>query len=840
MHVLNNIKRIGYFYIVLALLLANSFQRTSEKQTKHLPQPAGGEIPIYEGHKEGEGLGDKRRAWFEMIHRTAPGVNWRLMDRNFRNETAKKRQYKRLKTKESFANGLLEGEWIERGSLNQAGNLVSLDYLEDTDEVYGISGGGTLWKSKTDGSSWTPLNESLQFEPEILRLTEVQNTPRILACQGKQVYYSDDDGQHWSMSSGLNFGTDWGIPISIEVNQAGEIYYLAFTWDFSVSTSEMWLYYSNNKGQSFSKINEFSHNGDSWPPRQYTRMWSSKHLDEVYIVHLGTEVYSVSNGSTALITNNSGLPASTPIDFEGSTANGSLDQLFVLSNNKQLYTSVNGGLNWSYISDTNTNAWEVGISVKEWDDDIILYGEVHCYRTSNQANSWTRLNHWNEYYSNTNKLHADIMDIQFFKKTDGTDFVLVSNHGGLHISYNDGQTFENISEVGLNIGQYYDVRTDLTNNNYVYVGSQDQGHQRSNNANSTSIIPFTQVISGDYGHMAFSRNNLSLWTNYPGVVHYYYNAKTGQSVDTYQIPGTDPAVRGWIAPSAETASTSDNSIYVAGGEINGGAGSYVLKLTASTQWPYNITATQINYDFMSNSDDEQSTIAAIANSKVNANKLFVTTSDGTFFYSNNAGNSWSKASSFNGPEEIWIIGTTILPSTINANTLWLGGSGYSNPAVYKSTNGGASFSAMSTGLPNTLVYDLAANEDESLLFAGAELGPYVYVVNQNRWYPLLGQHAPLQQYNSVEYLSADQIVRFGTYGRGMWDFHLDKSCEIYSSLSNSIYNDTLIQVKQTIESSSIVNGNVNVTYDAGISIELKNGFEVRPTAVFEAEIKGCN
>ena len=840
MHVFNHINRIGFFLIAAALLLFISCYQPNGNNTNHFPLPTGGDIPIYKGHKEGEGLGDKRRAWFEMIHRTAPGVNWRLMDRHFRNETAKKRQYKKLKTKESFANGLLEGEWIERGSSNQAGNLVSLDYHQDTDEVYAISGGGTLWKSKSDGSTWQPLNESLQFEADILELTKVQDALRILACQGKQVYYSDDDGQQWSQSAGLNFSTDWGIPISIEVNASGEIYYLSYTWNFTVGTSEMWLYYSNNGGQSFSKISEFSHNDESWPPRQYTRMWSSELLDDVYIVHLGTQVYSLRSGTTTLITNNSGLPASTPIDFEGSVSNGSLDQLFVLSNNKHLYTSYNGGLSWSYISNTNTDTWNVGISVKEWDDDIILYGEVHCYRSSNQAGSWTRLNHWNEYYANTDKLHADIMDIQFFKKIDGTEFVLVSNHGGLHISYNDGLSFDNISKAGLNIGQYYDVRTDPTNKNYVYVGSQDQGHQRSNNANSTSITPFTQVISGDYGHMAFSRNNQSLWTNYPGDVHYYFNAKTGNVSEVYELPGTDPAVRGWIAPSAETANISDNSIYVAGGEINGGSGSYLLKLTATTQTPFIITATQINYNFMSNSNDGESTISAIANSKVNTNKLYVGTSDGTFFYTNNAGSSWSKTTSFSGPEEIWIIGTKILPSTTQSNTVWLAGSGYSNPAVYKSTNGGSSFSPMSVGLPNTLVYDLAANDDESLLFAGTELGPYVYVANQNRWYPLLGQHAPLQQYNSVEYLSADQIVRFGTYGRGMWDFHLDKSCEIYSSLSNGIYNDTLIQVNQTIESSSIVNGNVNVTYDAGVSIELKTGFEVKPTAVFEAEIQGCN
>ena len=156
-----------------------------------------------------------------------------------------------------------------------------------------------------------------------------------------------------------------------------------------------------------------------------------------------------------------------------------------------------------------------------------------------------------------------------------------------------------------------------------------------------------------------------------------------------------------------------------------------------------------------------------------------------------------------GPEEIWIIGTCILPSNTNANRIFLGGSGYSNPGVYKSDNGGATFSPMSNGLPNTLVYDLDANEDESLIFAGTELGPYVFITAENRWYPLIGQNAPMQIYNSVEYIASENMVRFGTYGRGAWDFLIDRDCEIFTDLHDPVTNDSYIQVNQTITSSSI-------------------------------------
>lgn len=827
------------FLLLVCVICFSSCQKNSHKPIPDLMPIPAGEIPLYSEHKEGEGLGDKRRAWFELMHKSAPGIDWRTMDRNFRMDISEKRSSRRLKTKEPFAGGLIDGEWIERGSLNQAGSLVALEYKPDTDEVYSISAGGTLWKSKLDGSNWKPLNEDLRFENRILALTKTATEDRILACIGKKVYYSDNDGATWTMSTGLNFTSEWGLPFDIKVNKNGHIYYLTFTWDVVDGISEMWLYYSGNHGASFSKLKEFTHGADFWAGRNFTRMWTSKSVSDVYVVHLGNEIYTGTGASLSLLTNAANLPLNLPMHLQGSSISGNLKNLFVLSESSELYKSSNGGTSWNFVGHTNTNAWETGMAVKEWDDNIMVYGEVECYRTENAGSNWTKINTWASYYSDIDKLHADIMDFKFFRKEDGTDFLLVSNHGGIHVSYNNGIDFSNISRSGLNVGQFYDVRTDPTDMNVVYGGSQDQGHQRMQNGNSYNQEDFFQVISGDYGEMAFSRNGQSLWTNYPAVVHYYHNPKTAGVNRTWNIPGNDKAVVGWIAPTAETTDPFDNAVYVAGGNINGGSGSHLIKLTANVNPPHNISATQFDYNFKVNANDANSTISAIANSSIDSDRLYVSTSDGSFFYSNNEGESWSKTNSFSGPTEIWIVGTCILPSSQNSNTIWLGGSGYSNPAVYKSTNGGASFSPMATGLPNTLVYDLEANDDESLIFAGTELGPYVYVSAQNQWYPLLGEEAPLQVYNSVEYLSAKNIVRFGTYGRGMWDFIINGTCEIFSNTSNPISNDTLIQVNQSITSSSNIQSNVSATFEAGTAIILLEGFEVQSNTVFEALIVGC-
>jgi len=106
--------------------------------------------------------------------------------------------------------------------------------------------------------------------------------------------------------------------------------------------------------------------------------------------------------------------------------------------------------------------------------------------------------------------------------------------------------------------------------------------------------------------------------------------------------------------------------------------------------------------------------------------------------------------------------------------IYFGGSGYSNTGVLRSRDGGRTFFNIGNTLPQTTVLDLDMNEDGSLIFAATEAGPYVYVTADSRWYDINGIHAPRQSYWSVEYLDGEDIVRFGTHGRGVWDLNINQ------------------------------------------------------------------
>jgi hypothetical protein len=752
--------------------------------------------PVPKEQMEGEGeYAHLREQYLEMIHRSAPGTDWRQV-----NEQNMVAEYATQQNKAddpefqsgTFANGKIKAQWMERGSNNQAGSVIALDYWPASNDIYAISDGGTLWRRNLDNNNWTDLNQNLRFKNRILQVIPLPNGgKRILTCIGKRVWYSDDEGQTFSSASGWNYYDDWGDPIQLVATDNGstiELYYTVLTWNASPWGPRIQLYYSSDRGQTFSVIQTFAHGNSS-----RVSMWHPYGTGDCYLMNSSGSLLDLQGATVNTMTTTNNLPTGADCQLRGHrAANGNLTFYALIGRNK-VYRSTNNGVSWQLRSNLPENAWTVGMEVSLSDANQVSFGEVNAYRSSDGGSTWNLVNEWWEYYGDVpNKLHADIMEIEFFRKSNNQEFALISNHGGLSVSYNYLQNNQNIGLSGLNVSQYYDVRTDPTDPNYLYAGSQDQGYQRASNAASNfgGVLDFTQIVSGDYGHMVFSANGTHLWKQYPGGdFGYHHNPKTSLSWSDsdWQLTGDNKPNVGWLVPTAELSNQPElNRILVGGGNINGGAGSYLIELTAANTAPYTITATQDNYNFRANSNNTESNISAIAVSALNGRR-YVATEDGTFFRKNTNG-SWQKATGFDGPNGFYLYGSHILPSKINPELVWFSGSGYSNAAVWKSTDGGQTFTAMSNGLPPTLVQEMAASPDEKFIFAATDAGPYVYSVEDNQWFSLHDGQVPLQNVYSVEYIAARRLVRFGTYGRGIWDFVLDDlatDAQVYRSACGS-------------------------------------------------------
>jgi hypothetical protein len=318
---------------------------------------------------------------------------------------------------------------------------------------------------------------------------------------------------------------------------------------------------------------------------------------------------------------------------------------------------------------------------------------------------------------------------------------------------------QSLSLNGLGVSQYYSTYTSRFEPYHIYVGSQDQGFQRHLGEDTGGILDYEQVISGDYGHIVSSDEGYSIWMVYPGFAIYYGDITNNSNYVSWDFTSSGQL---WLPPIMNDPFYS-NICYLGGGGLNGG--NHMIKMTANVG---GMSILELSYNF-------NGTISAMAYSPIDNDYWYVLTINGEFYASTDGGSSWTISSNFTGPESHYFYGATIHPSNMYLGTVIIGGSGYSNPPVFKTTNNGQTFSSMRTGLPSTLIFDIEGIPDESLLFAATEVGPYVYSADDNSWSDMSELAAPDQSYWTVEYIHGIYTARFGTYGRGIWDYTFESN-----------------------------------------------------------------
>ena len=786
----NNIIIVSFFLLIGGYIVSKGNSIGNDR-----PVP----IEFADNKKKKKEFKKYRKEFFEYMHQTDLNTDWREIDRQTRIE---KTENSRMILEAMLDRGELdrtnlssvtvstrnlEGIWAERGSNNLAGRIRTADIDFENNLIYCASSGGNIWRGTLDGEDWVSLTDYKQVLG-ITFLRKIGN--RILFSNNKGFYYSDNEGIIINESQGLEFLDSWGdIKRTIIKAETNEIYSLIKESNNGAVTS---IYKSEDLGESFFRIISFNSDlGFDQEDVSHFDIWTSRYFEtDIYILndenfyklnnqddleYIG-QVHSENYSNDVILTGGMGIS----VPFFYGYING------------RIFQSINGGNSWSDKGDS-PSSWYFTInsfnSSNIIQDDIYI-GGMETFRSFNGGNNWTLVNNWWDYYNDPNtKLHADIPEIRFFLDEEYNEIALISTDGGLYLS-NDGiVNVENISLLGLGVSQYYSTYTKRIEPYHIYAGSQDQGFQRSLEDNGP-IRLFEQSISGDYGHLGSGDRGETIWCNYPGFTMYYDSPETDAGGLTLNFPGSGHL---WLAPLLVDP-LDPQTAYLGGGGINGG--NHMIKLK--------IEGNSIDYQEISQSFP--GTISAMAISPIDYSYWYVLTDNGKFYYSEDEGENWSNNQWFSGPNAHYFYGSTILPSPTQLGKVYIGGSGYSNPPVYVSTNHGNSFLPLTEGLPNTLVFDLDCTEDGDFIFAATEVGPYVYVTYDGQWYDLAGVGAPDQTYWTVEYIEGINTARYGTYGRGIWDFILDDNFDL---VYGDINDDSVINIQDIILLIQFVLGTIN-------------------------------
>jgi hypothetical protein len=690
-----------------------------------------------------------------------------------------------------FANGKIEGDWHERGPKNEAGDLREVDYDPSTDSLYIMSTAGHIWRGHLNGLTWSLVNDKIKFNTNLLVHVKKSNgSNRLIAAYGngkdnKKPRYSDDGGQTWTLPTGLDNGfyDGWGGPKKIlELGDGKTIYYMVHTWKGSPWGNAIEIYKSIDRGQSYTLT--LSLNGGGYDFNSVD-MWKPNNSNNIYVIdNSKKQFYSITSNTT-----NNTSTVSSPVTFNG-VDNGdikltgrfanNIPTFYLLVSGNKVYKSTNSnGSSWNNLGQTTIDGKVESAFRDVWmanpNNNQLYMGGFQLYKSSDESTWTSQYPYWWTYYDkNTalpqrkNNMHVDMMSMQYFKKADNTPFFLILNHAGIYASYDNLTSTTNLCQDGLNVVTLYDHATAADGT--IFYGAQDKGTFRntSNNNSNKTPVASENMTTGDGMRERFFNNGQS-WFGFlqNGSMICMYDKKATKQ-EWWQVPGDD--IPGWINPVENHPDPSAKKCYVGGGNLNGGSGSYLIEMEVS--WTGNGSSfkwnpTQFNYDFKANSRNGKSVIKALSASTKNWNKLYVATQDASFFYSSDAGANWTR-STYTLPSAL--LPWSIEVSPTNANKVFICGTGWSNTGVYMSTNGGQTFTALSNQIIQATFFDMVLSPDEKVLYAATSEGPFAYVFEDNSWYSISGANTPFVDFRSVEYIASTNTVRFGTYGRGIWDF----------------------------------------------------------------------
>ncbi len=709
--------------------------------------------------EEGEDEGSNRERllrWLESRHRAAPGYDWRAIEAaNLRASLAL------ILEKDAEKARAAKPVWRERGPVNQTGATALVAFRPDgktllvgTSQAGIFSGAPGGWKRTTDTLGGYLHGLLVSEKPE----TWVAGVSGLL---DGRVYVSRNRGAAWSPAKGLP-PLDWIYEMIQDGGNHRVIYLLGLAGQEDGSVRPI-VARSRDGGLSFSVVwrGEFSERPGLW----------TSHIASgpLYLVSRGQLFVSPDQGSSFSALGQVTSPAENYVILRGSEAGA---PTFYAAAGKQtpgnLYVSEDGGHTWeSRFQLTGTSYYGLdarytgGLAASIRDPNLVLFGNADAFRSADGGRTFARINHWYDYYDRPgDRLHADINGIQFVLD-HGQEKLFLSTDGGTYLSTNGGLDVRNITETGLPSGQFYSTWSSASNPDFFLAGSQDQGLQLSvpGSGRTGMALSNAQLISGDYSGLAAATHDMTnVFAIYPTsaaaagqLMLFQPNGEAGGLVAT-DIPSLPQT--GFFATSA--ADPDDPAtVYIAGDHI------WKMRYLGNG----NFSQSRLPQNFSPNNSDY---VSALVIAPSDHNVWYATTAEGRFWYSRDHGNSWTESDTTRSEPPTGSNGALAV-SAADPFTCFAGGSGYGNPSVWVTHDGGANWSPMVTGLPSTTVWALAFDgAAPQTLYAATETGPFV--LDGSTWRSLLGGGAPAGRYFSVEGVPSAKLVRFGTYSRGVWDY----------------------------------------------------------------------
>lgn len=690
--------------------------------------------------------------------------------------------------------------WRSIGPANMGGRVADVEGVPgDPNTVYVGSASGGVFKTTDGGVSWTPIFDrqtsisvgDIALEPgnpDVVWVGTGESNARNSVSFGDGVYKSTDGGKTWK-NMGLK-ETNTISRIIINPKNPDNVYVAAVgrLWGaneergvfMTMDGGKTWtktLYVDNQHGVSDLEIDPVN------PNILYAGVWRFER--KAWTFTSGSEkggVFRSIDGGRTWNKIDKGLPKLIGrIGLAVSASNPNVVYAILEAKEGALYRSDDKGENFRQVYRQNNivgrGFYYTQVKVDATDENKVYAVASPLFKSLDGGRSFARI---------APNVHIDYHALWIDPKNPKR--MWSGNDGGVAVSNDEGKSWEYINNFA--IGQFYQVFADNTAPFYnVSGGLQDNGSWvgPSRNREPAGILndDWRMMSFGDGFYTIQNQDNPDLFLSESqggNVVRTDMKNREQQLVIPYLGVGgaaeNDKFRFNWNAPLIQSPHDK-NTVYL--------AGNAVFKST-----DFGINWTQISPDLTTNNKERLKdaggpvftentsaeyfeTIISLTESPIQRDMIWAGSDDGNLQITNDGGKNWTNISKNAGmPADSSV--SHIELSRVNANTAYVGYDRHKfddyKPYIFKTTDGGKSFSNISGNLPpNAYVWVVREDpKNPNLLYAGTETGLYASWDNGKNWSELNMKNFPRVAVHDILIHPRDNDIVLATHGRSLWVF----------------------------------------------------------------------
>lgn len=697
------------------------------------------------------------------------------------------------------------------------------DIAVNTDNPYeyyvAVSSGG-VWKTKNAGVTFKPIFDNqgsysigcVTIDPnnsQTIWIGTGENNNQRSVAYGDGVYKSEDGGKSWK-HMGLKNSEHIG-KIIVHPDNSNVIYVAAIGPLWSTG-GDRGLYKSTDGGKSWKQtlsIDKYTGVTDlvmkpGDPDVLYAASFQRARHTFTYIGGgPGSGLYRSTDGGDTWVKSGKGFPSTDLGRIGLAVTEAAPDQVYAIveaaEGKSGFYKSTDDGTSFQKQSGfvTSGNYYQE-IIADPHDADVVYAMDTWMAVSKDGGKSFKKVG---EYYK-----HVDNHSMWIDPKN--TDHWLVGCDGGIYETFDAAAHWD--FKANLPVTQFYKVALDNDEPFYnVYGGTQDNfslgGPSRTNTVHGIMNQDWFITHGGDGFESQvdpFNPDIVYAQSQYGVLVR--YDRKSGEELGIQPKERKDEQAYRWNWDAPLIASPHKSGrIYFAANKVfrsdDFGNSWQVISEDLTEQINRNELKIMdrvwsIDAVAKNRSTSLYGTIVAMSESTINPDLIVIGTDDGNIQITNDGGQNWRKINQISGvPRNCYV--NAVYTSNHDENVIYACFNhhkyGDFKPYIFKSSNGGSTWSNISNNLPargSTYAVE-EDHEDPNLIFCGTEFGVF-FSPNGGREWKQLKAGLPTIAVRDLAIQRRENDLVLGTFGRGFYildDYSALRFLDNPKDLANGIF-----------------------------------------------------